>query len=285
MLSIIIATYNLVKNKRVDTFRQCIESIRSQHFKDLEIVIIDGASSDGSIELIHQTFDESKELLYRLHSEPDEGIYDAMNKGIHRSQGEYIYFLNSDDYLTSPKSLSEIMRLFADKPLDYAYAPILFTEANGSRRTIKPQFFRLLYKMPFSHQGVIIRKNVFREIGDFNTNLAIGADHALILKMITSGYSGNSTPEILATFRDGGASAITESEGYMEKARIFYEVYHPVAPNLSTEDFLSYINKREFPSPVSLHYLRDGLTFKIKIAAIYSLFYTLRHKVKNIFST
>ena len=94
-VTVITVTLNLIKNGREKIFRQCVESVHRQTYKNIEHLIIDGASTDGTLELIAEY--EKKGWL-RCVSEPDKGMADAMNKGIKNATGEYIAILNSDDY-------------------------------------------------------------------------------------------------------------------------------------------------------------------------------------------
>ena len=94
-VTVITATYNLIKNGREKSFRQCVESVHHQTYKNIEHLIIDGASTDGTLELIAEY--EKKGWL-RCVSEPDKGMADAMNKGIQKASGEYVIILISDDY-------------------------------------------------------------------------------------------------------------------------------------------------------------------------------------------
>ena len=91
-LSIILPTFNCDK-----VIRHCIESIVGQEFHDWELLVMDGMSRDGTLEIVRQY--SSKDSRIRVYSEPDNGIYDAMNKGIDKSQGEWLYFMGSDDSL------------------------------------------------------------------------------------------------------------------------------------------------------------------------------------------
>ena len=93
LVSIITVTRNLIDAGRKDFFRQCVESVRMQDYPNIEHLIIDGASTDGTVDLL-------KEMNVNYISEPDAGIYTAINKGISLSEGKYVAFLNSDDFYT-----------------------------------------------------------------------------------------------------------------------------------------------------------------------------------------
>lgn len=117
-ISVITATFNLIKNGREGFFRQMVESVQRQTWRNVEHLIVDGGSSDGTVQMLEELASAGK---IRYISEPDKGIYDAMNKGAALAAGELITFLNSDDFFSNTKGLEESMKVF-DKGFDYSYA-------------------------------------------------------------------------------------------------------------------------------------------------------------------
>lgn len=106
LVTVITATYNLIENKRAKFIIQCLESVHNQHYSNIEHIVIDGASNDGTLSLLREY--ESQGWI-KLFSEPDAGIYDAMNKGILKASGKYISILNSDDFFTIQKELQSVL--------------------------------------------------------------------------------------------------------------------------------------------------------------------------------
>ena len=96
LITIITATHNLISNGREKTFRQCVESIHQENQGQIEHLVIDGGSTDGSVRILDEY---AKKGWLKYISEPDNGIYDAMNKGVRLAQSEYVWFINSDDYI------------------------------------------------------------------------------------------------------------------------------------------------------------------------------------------
>lgn len=148
-LSIITINYN-----NVSGLRKTIESVKSQTFQDYEWIVIDGGSTDGSKELI----EENKQYFSYWVSEPDKGIYDAMNKGTVLAQGEYCQFLNSGDYLIAPDTLAKIF----SKPLqaDVIYGDVWFIKDNKviEKRTYPDQMtLSFLFRSPLGHQATFVK--------------------------------------------------------------------------------------------------------------------------------
>lgn len=180
MLSII----TVVLNDKVG-LEQTLNSLINEDKKDYEHIIIDGGSVDGTVEFI-KSIDERIDLYI---SEPDKGIYDAMNKGVMLARGDVISFLNAGDL-----ALNGYIS-FAEKCLpniDYIYSGI---KISGNRMTsfIPKQFTsnsEFLQVMPFPHPGLFVKKNLFYEIGLFDLNKKITADHEWIVRLIIANKRG-----------------------------------------------------------------------------------------------
>ena len=201
-ISIITITYNILEKNGAEFFKQCINSIYSQSYQNIEHIIIDGGSNDGTVELLKKEAYKSKII-----SEPDNGIYDAFNKGLKYSQGEYIAFLNADDYYTSPKSIELSMNYLVLSDADFSHSRCYFVDDKGDVLNImdsKPELF--FAKMPFCHQTMICKKEAIVKAGGFDTRYKLSADYDLIIKLILNGATGVEIPGITANFRYGGLS-------------------------------------------------------------------------------
>lgn len=159
---------------------QTINSVLSQSFKDYEYVVIDGASSDGSKEVLQHY---SPQLHYSC-SEPDHGIYDAMNKGIQHASGEYLLFLNSGDYLSSPEILDAFFRHSFQQ--DIVSGDVILKNAQGktqSRSSVSEEELSIITFMKSSlwHQATLIRREFMNKIGCYRTDLRFVSDWAFFV--------------------------------------------------------------------------------------------------------
>lgn len=165
-----------VSRNAAATINTTIESVKCQSFDDYEHIIIDGASTDSTIQVI-----ESHEGTYPLRwvSEPDSGIADAMNKGIKLSKGRYTLVLHADDRLYSSQSLQKAYPYLYNETHDIYSAPILMEYLDGVQILHKPNHFLWWYhfKTPFCHQGTIVHRKVFDRIGLFDEAYAIAMDY------------------------------------------------------------------------------------------------------------
>ncbi len=166
MFSIIIPTYNSVK-----TLGKTLDSITSQTFKDYEIVIVDGKSTDGTIELVKAY--EGKCHINFI-SEKDKGIYDAMNKGIALAKGNWVYFLGSDDYLYSNVVLEKVNAVIEQTNCDVVYGNVFVERFNS---TYAGKFDdEKMCKDNICHQSIFYKKQYVIEAGGYDISMKVNAD-------------------------------------------------------------------------------------------------------------
>jgi len=203
-ISVITVVYN-----SVDTIGDALRSVSEQSYGNIEHIVIDGASTDGTVKII----DAYSDSLAHVVSEPDEGIYDAMNKGVCLASGDVIGFLNSDDVFAHSDVIQKIASLHEQVSLDAVYANLIYLD-NLSDTQIK-RYWRsrdyhdgLCFKgwMP-AHPTLYLKRRIFDEVGGFKKELGNQADlefcaRVFELLKISSSYC----PEIWVHMRTGGAS-------------------------------------------------------------------------------
>ena len=183
-LSIITATYNSER-----TLRDTMESILSQTFQDLEYIIVDGASKDATLDIIRE-YEPRFQGKMRYVSEPDKGIYDAMNKGFAMATGDVIGILNSDDFFTSDDVLQAVVDGFAGEYVDAVYADIHYVNTDDLTKCVRyysSSVFRpwmMRFGMIPAHPSFYCRKAVYDQYGSFDTTYRIAADFEILLRLI-----------------------------------------------------------------------------------------------------
>jgi glycosyltransferase involved in cell wall biosynthesis len=201
LLSIVIATFNAQT-----LLRDCVASIVQQTFSDFEIILVDGASTDGTPALMQELAAAHGNL--RWISEPDAGVYDAMNKGIRLARGRWLYFLGADDRLRDASVLESVAR-HLDGSVDLVYGNVVLENDPWGREG-------MIYGREFSvaditrgnicHQGIFYARRVFTTFGDYNPRYRVFADWELNLRLFNK-VRKKYLPVNVATFHGGGMSA------------------------------------------------------------------------------
>ena len=203
-ISIITATWNSAA-----TVENAILSVASQRYPDLEHIIGDGNSSDETLPIVFRHEDKIAKLI----SEPDHGIYDAMNKGIALSDGEIVGILNSDDFYANADVLKKVAQVFKEKGVDTCYGNLIYVHPVNVQRVIRywragEHRSRSFYQgwMP-PHPTFFVRRSVYEQYGCFNPDLGTAADYELTIRFLLK-YKVSTAyiPEVLVHMRAGGAS-------------------------------------------------------------------------------
>ena len=212
-----------------------MESVLSQDRSLYEWIIIDGGSTDGSRELIEQHQDN---IDYWV-SEPDNGIYNAMNKGVAVARGEYCLFLNSGDYLASKTVLRDVF--LQDFREDIVYGKVQWA-SNGETidllMTDNPSLIDLWNK-PMPHQGMFIKSLLFERFGPYDETLEIIADWTFSLKVIIyGGCSIRLLPNVIAFYEGGGISSTPRriEEAIAFRSRIPSRLYQTMLDAMSKQE-------------------------------------------------
>lgn len=241
LLSVITVTYQLVENKRTDVFRQALESVRAlRHLCPVEHLIKDGGSMDGSMELYQAECSDC-----RVISEPDGGIYDAMNQAAANATGKYLAFLNSDDYYHDPAGMVELLEELERNNADYGYAGVRRIKRDGSIEERKAKMYSVFARMPYCHQTLIIRRELFLQMGGYDTAFKIVGDHEFALRLYLAKASAVYRRTPFVTFRSGGASGDKE-KNHLERAAVFRKLYSRYYP-ASEKEWKKIASNRSFP--------------------------------------
>ena len=201
-ISIITITYNSEKS-----LPRTLDSVQSQTYDEIEHIIVDGASTDGTKAMI-EAYAKTHQNV-RWISEPDEGIYNALNKGIRMATGDVIGFLHSDDVFFSPDSVAQIAAAFADETVDVVYGDLQYCNGDKvTRRWVSNAFDPKALKFGWMppHPTVYVRKKVYEQVGPYDEWFRISADYDMILRIFTAGYKSLYIPKVLVSMETGGAS-------------------------------------------------------------------------------
>ena len=223
-ITVVTITYNLKNAGREHTFRQCVESVHNQTYKNIEHIVVDGASTDGSLDLIKEYADKG---WIKYISEKDSGIYDAMNKGLKLATGDYIGFLNSDDYYHDINGIQSVVDTFKSSGADFCYADCNFVTKEGVFYGVsKPVIGSFYAHMPFSHQTLFVDTKLMRKLGGFDSdNFKNAGDYDFIIRLCMSGAKSCQNLHNFVSYRMGGLSEVKHDEGDKEVEKSFAKNY------------------------------------------------------------
>lgn len=201
-ISVVTAVLN-----RAATVPEALASMQAQRGVRIQHIVIDGGSTDGSLQLLRAQADRIAVLV----SEPDEGIYHALNKGLARATGDIIGFLHSDDVYAHDRVLARVAAAFANPAVEAAYGDLDYVTADASRvlrrwRSGAYERRRLARGWMPPHPTFFARRAVYERLGTFDTDFRIAADYDWLLRVLGSGVQPAYIPEVLVKMRWGGAS-------------------------------------------------------------------------------
>lgn len=224
-ISIITAVYN-----RASTIESSVASVQGQSYGAIEHVIQDGGSTDGTLDLIERLTHSATCLV----SERDDGLYDAINRGISRSTGDIIGLMHSDDFYAHPQVLAKVARAFEDPRVDGVYGDLDYVSASDTKKVVRhwrsgvyqPDLLSRGWMPP--HPTLYLRREVFLQWGLYDTSFQIAADYDAMLRYLWRGRIHLAyVPEVLVKMRVGGVS--NRSLGrILQKSR---EDYHAIRRN------------------------------------------------------
>jgi glycosyltransferase involved in cell wall biosynthesis len=217
LISIITVSYNAV-----NSIEETILSVINQNFKDFEYIIIDGGSTDGTVDIIKKYQDKITFCV----SEPDKGIYDAMNKGIKKAKGEWCYFMNASDYFYDLKVLKDVYKSLEESKYSVVVGKVeVFNNINNVSGYF-PKFKddivdytpRYLFNTHLCHQALFVRTFSYKSVGSFNLNYKVFSDFNTIFSIIKIENGFKKIDLIISKYNLDGVSA-----NYKNAIKLFLE--------------------------------------------------------------
>ena len=257
-ITVVTVCFNILKAGRRVHFAKNLDSVQGQRGVVLEHLIIDGASTDGTIEFLQAYQNANHEM--RILSKADSGIYDAMNRGIALARGKYVMFLNSDDHYHDENGLAASMKAMEESGSSFSFAPILAEKASGRLRHRRPQ--RRLHKAflfnVICHQSMMFRKDDLFEMGGYDLAYGIASDYDLMMRLIASGRKGCFVNCCFVTFLEGGFAMQNKKRNMKEKAMITRNFHREAfGLDLSEEECGYLVRKCKYPRKYLSVYIKS----------------------------
>jgi len=203
-----ISIITVVRNNS-STIKDAIESVLSQTYHDIEYIIIDGSSTDGTLDIV-QSY---AKYVTKIVSERDEGIYDAMNKGISLASGDIVGILNSDDVYFDENVIKNVINVFKEKQTDSIYGDLMYVEKNDLSKVIRYWKSSVFKIGSFAkgwhppHPTFFAKKSLYDKYGLFDVDMKVSADFDLMLRLLEKNKISTSyLPRVLVKMRTGGES-------------------------------------------------------------------------------
>jgi len=204
-ISLITVTYNSAA-----TFQDTINSVNAQNHPDIEYIVVDGASKDNTLNIIKANENKISKWI----SEPDKGIYDAMNKGLKLVTGEVIGIINSDDFYYNDTIISSVAKAFEDENVDAVFGDLVFVDPDNLDKVVRTYSSKNWYPEKFArgfmpaHPTFFVRRKYYEQFGLFKTDYKIAADYELLIRFLyVNKLRYKYLPLTMVTMRKGGVSS------------------------------------------------------------------------------
>lgn len=217
-ITVITATFNLVKGKRKDVFIKMFKSVHQQTYPNIEHLIMDGGSKDGTLDFIQKINSRYGRKELRIISEPDKGITDATIKGYHQARGEYIILMCSDDYYLRNDALELLANALEEQQADFACADGWWMFSH----TWIADLDSFVYRHPFMISTLLAKKELFDKYGYFDPSYEVVADYELMFRLLSNpDIKGAVVPKTVTVLRPGGFSQIKLDLFQKETIRVY----------------------------------------------------------------
>lgn len=222
-----VSIITVVKNG-VSTIEKTVLSVINQDYEFFEYIVIDGVSTDGTLDILNRYSDKIDTII----SAPDNGIYDAMNKGISVAKGDWVYFLGCDDTLYDTSSLSKVMTNDLNG-VDVIYGNVKFKYSHEIYDG-EYDFDKFTVRSP-CHQAVFYRRELFRQFGNFDIKYLTASDYVLHVKTFCGGAHWKYIDQIIAIYNETGASYFGKKDKayYSELFKICYDAFSSKVSDLA----------------------------------------------------
>ena len=249
-VSIITACYN-----RASTVGQAIESVVGQTYGDIEHIVVDGGSTDGTL----QVLERHRASFAKLMPGPDKGLYDALNKGIAAATGDIVGFLHADDLYARNDVIAMVVERMQSQSLDALYGDVAFVRADDVGRVVRVYSSRRFHPsriawgwMP-AHPTLFLRRAVYREYGGFKTEYRIAADFEFVARIFAGGKLRYAyQPRVLVKMRLGGVS----TRGWRSTLTLNREVLRACRENGIATNYFKILSK--YPAKALEFVVRPG---------------------------
>ena len=249
MVSVVTVCLNPLREGRKELFQKNLDSVQRQTGVAVEHIIIDGASTDGTLDFLASYVNTHYNV--RILSQPDSGIYEAMNRGIALARGKYVTFLNSDDYYHQPDGLALSVKTLQESGCSFSFAPILPAGSpflHRLHRHPERHLHRIFLFPTIPHQSMLYRRTTLVEAGGYDPSYRMGGDHDLTLRLVAAGHKACFVGKAFVSFAAGGFSTQDAELKLREKMRRVKHFHRQVfGVELSDKETETLVRRYRYP--------------------------------------
>ncbi|MFI3300647.1 MAG: glycosyltransferase [Candidatus Gastranaerophilales bacterium] len=243
-ITIITPTHNIIENQQMDDFNRLVSMLDIQTYKNIEHLVIDNASTDGTVEVLKEY--KNKGYL-NFYSEKDMGKFGAYNKGIIRANGKYVAFLSCDDFLHDITAIQDVVNMLETNKGDFSYSPAYCRHPDGYTFLFQPAIYNVFQVMPCARQAMFFRKAVLERENFFDEKLKYLADFDLIIRLMMKKCKGLFFDGNYTTYKFGQKVLDNNDQVELESKMIFNKNYRKLLP-MNDTTLSGLVNTSTFPA-------------------------------------
>ena len=245
-VTIITPTYNLIENNLADDFNLLISLLDIQTYPNIEHLVIDNASNDGTVEMLKAYKNKG---FFKFFSERDTGKFNAYNKGVMRAKGKYITFLSCDDFIHDITAITDIVNLMEANDSDFTFAPAYCRHPEGFVFLFAPSMHNAFQVMPCARQAMFFKKSMIEKENYFDEKFKTMSDFDFIMRIIMKGYRPTYFDTNYVTYKLGTKPLENLERSENETKGIYFKNFRSIYP--IDDDTLDKMAKySDFPQPL-----------------------------------
>ena len=245
-VTIITTTHNIVDAGKADDFTLLLNLLNRQTYPYIEHLVMDNASNDDTIAFLK----EYKNSGYiDFYSAPDNGKFDAMNKGLLRAKGKYVAFLSCDDFYHDITGIADVVNLMEENEADFCYFPSYCVPEDNNVFLFNPSPYNVFQAMPFPRQAAIFNKESLARVGNFDAKFRLFADYDLLIKLFLNNMRGIYFDGCIVTYRMGEQAIKRQTQLKLECSHIYHQNFRNMYP-LNDNVIDRMVNIAEIPRPL-----------------------------------
>lgn len=245
-ITIITPTHNLLDNNQADSFNLLVELLDMQTYPNIEHLIIDNASTDGTVEFLKEYKNQGYLTFY---SEKDTGKFNAYNKGVMHAKGKYVTFLSCDDFIHDITSIYDIVNLMEANDADFTFAPAYCRHPEGFVFLFAPSMHNAFQVLPCARQAMFFKKSIIEAENYFDEKFKFLADFDFIMRIILKRYKPVYFDTNYVTYKYGTQATENEAKTIEESKAIYNKNFRTLYP-LNDEILTKMAIYSEFPKPL-----------------------------------